>query len=586
VTVTNAGTSSSYVQFIVGYPLELIQGALTIQGKSGGADFLQVVDFSPNPQTFTVTANTVSRTGIAPISYNNQTQLFLSTSSQALATVNVESTAAGTTTTVIGRTGGSTFNLSPGAHNLANLAGLLNINGQGGTNTLNVFDQATTFSPSAPSPGDILYQDHLVRNDTTGRTLFTYGGIQSVNVSAGRGDNVGENFFVFSTPAGVPVTVSNAGPGTSFIEFLVGNNSRLNDIQGPLTVHGRAGGIDLLELTDFLNPNPQTYTVTANAVSRTGIAPISYDNQTQLLLYTSGQALATVNVQSTAAAAFTQIGLLTAGDRATLSAPSIHDLRIAGVPVSVTVDDSSDIMPRTAATFRTDPTYRYLLSGLAPGQIFLDVDPGSSVQVQAGSGDNVFRMADVPTFALSLNGGTGANTLDYSAYTGNVIVDLQTGFATGIAGGLSGNFVSVHGANSTGSGLYNLLIGNGGDTLTGGTGRRNILVAGVTASTLNAGSQEDLLIAGTTSYDNDPSDPGLLNWQQIAAYWAGPDDFITRMGNLQTGNGVPLLDATTVTGNGGGNTMNGLGGLALVYTDLLDTIAGFNAGYQTYAISP
>jgi hypothetical protein len=44
-----------------------------------------------------------------------------------------------------------------------------------------------------------------------------------------------------------------------------------------------------------------------------------------------------------------------------------------------------------------------------------------------------------------------------------------------------------------------------------------------------------------------PQRPGLLNWRQIAAYWAGPDDFITRMGNPQTGNGVPLLDATTVT---------------------------------------
>jgi hypothetical protein len=31
--------------------------------------------------------------------------------------------------------------------------------------------------------------------------------------------------------------------------------------------------------------------------------------------------------------------------------------------------------------------------------------------------------------------------------------------------------------------------------------------------------------------------------------------------------------------------LNGLG-LALIYTDLLDTIAGFDAGYQTYPISP
>jgi hypothetical protein len=64
------------------------------------------------------------------------------------------------------------------------------------------------------------------------------------------------------------------------------------------------------------------------------------------------------------------------------------------------------------------------------------------------------------------------------------------------------------------------------------------------------------------------------------------DDFFTRTANLTTGNGVPLLDASTVTGNGGSNTMNGNGALALVYTDGQDAIGGFDPNSQTVAIMP
>ena len=41
-------------------------------------------------------------------------------------------------------------------------------------------------------------------------------------------------------------------------------------------------------------------------------------------------------------------------------------------------------------------------------------------------------------------------------------------------------------------------------------------------------------------------------------YWSNTtDDYATRVANLLSGNGVPLLDATMVTNNGGGNTMTG-----------------------------
>ena len=131
--------------------------------------------------------------------------------------------------------------------------------------------------------------------------------------------------------------------------------------------------------------------------------------------------------------------------------------------------------------------------------------------------------------------------------------------------------------------MFNLLIGNGGNTLSGGLGRRNILVAGASASTLHAGDGEDLLIGGNTAYDNEA---GLASWQQIAAYWASGDDYATRLTNLLSGTSVPLLDASLVTGNGGSNVLIGDGALALLYTDGLDAIAGFDFGTQQILIGP
>jgi hypothetical protein len=212
----------------------------------------------------------------------------------------------------------------------------------------------------------------------------------------------------------------------------------------------------------------------------------------------------------------------------------------------------------------------------------------SSIQNLIGGGANTtFSFSNGGSLSGSLNGTggapTGTATLDYSTgWSGLVLVDLQTGQASGVAGGVS-NIANVNGANGGGLGFYNLLIGNGGNVLTGGTGRRNILVAGGSASTLLGGNQDDLLIGGTTSYD---TEAGLTSWQQIAAYWAGSDPYSTRVNNLTTGSGVPLLDATIVTGNGGGNTLTGPGELALIYSDGLDTISGFDPGSQTVTITP
>ncbi len=177
-----------------------------------------------------------------------------------------------------------------------------------------------------------------------------------------------------------------------------------------------------------------------------------------------------------------------------------------------------------------------------------------------GVGGNDFAFADGGSLAGVLDGGVGGNnTLDYTTgWSGNVLVNLQTGAASGLAPGHLADIQNVLGASGGGAGFYDILVGNGGNYLQGGFGRRNLLVAGGSASTLIGGDNDDILIGGTTAYDGEAD---MHSFVAIMSYWAGTtDDYFTRVNNLTTGNGVPLLDASTVFNNGGGNTLLGNNG--------------------------
>jgi hypothetical protein len=190
-----------------------------------------------------------------------------------------------------------------------------------------------------------------------------------------------------------------------------------------------------------------------------------------------------------------------------------------------------------------------------------------------GAGADTFRLHDGQGVDGTIDGGGGTNTLDYSRYTGNVLVNLQTGAATGVGGGVV-HIQNVIGGNGPG---YNILVGNGGNVLTGGLNTRNLLIAGASASTLVGGNDDDILIGGTTAYDTD-----MASLMAIMAYWTGPDDYATRVANLTSGNGVPLLDASTVTSNGGGNTLTGGLGLDLYYGSLANDTYDWNPMTETF----
>ena len=127
---------------------------------------------------------------------------------------------------------------------------------------------------------------------------------------------------------------------------------------------------------------------------------------------------------------------------------------------------------------------------------------------------------------------------------------------------LLGNFGINKIHNVIGSSSHDILVGNGGNILTGGAGR-DLLIAGLTASQLFGGEGEDILIGGTTIHDQDQS-----NLNAIRDIWTSDADYNTRVQALRTG----LLndDAGALSSNGQSNTLLGQGGTDLFFLSGLD----------------
>jgi hypothetical protein len=231
--------------------------------------------------------------------------------------------------------------------------------------------------------------------------------------------------------------------------------------------------------------------------------------------------------------------------------------------ISVTFDDSGNPTGRNVVVHpKIYPSWDSI-AGLS-SQFIMDLDDSAVVSILGGQGDDTFRFDGTDLApAIRIDGGGGTNTLDYSAMTDGVYVNLQTGEASGLKGGIA-NIQNV-----TGGAGNDILVGNGSNVLTGGAGR-DILIAGGAAgsglpleasilfpgSTLIGGAGEDLLIGGGTVYDTDKA-----ALEALMAVWSDPEPYSTRVSNLQSG----LLAPGKVSWNGLQNTLNGQGDLDLYF---------------------
>jgi Ca2+-binding RTX toxin-like protein len=133
--------------------------------------------------------------------------------------------------------------------------------------------------------------------------------------------------------------------------------------------------------------------------------------------------------------------------------------------------------------------------------------------------------------------------------------------------------------NVSGSSANNVLVGSGGtDRLIGGQGQ-DILIGGAGQATLQAGAGGDILIGGTTAYDNNAAALAA-----ILAEWSRTDiDYSTRIahltGNMSGGlNGSYLLNSSTVHGNGLADNLYGGPGMDWFLAGMMDVFFNKTTG--------
>jgi Ca2+-binding RTX toxin-like protein len=243
--------------------------------------------------------------------------------------------------------------------------------------------------------------------------------------------------------------------------------------------------------------------------------------------------------------------------------------------------------PDTATTWDITGTDAGVVHGAAfYAQVFLaDVAFTGFETLVGGSGGNTFQFAPDASVSGQIDGGGGVNALDYSAWATGVRVNLSTGAATAVAGGVL-NFQNATGGSGddllAGNAASNVLVGGAGnDVLLGGAGKdilqggdgRDLLAGGSGSDVLDGGGGDDILIGGTIAYFDEST--GAVNQAAIDAVmkeWTRTDldglgamqSYNTRMGDLRGGGGL-----------NGSYLLSPAGGNATVFDDLAsDTLTG------------
>jgi hypothetical protein len=378
--------------------------------------------------------------------------------------------------------------------------------------------------------------------------------LQSLVLKGGSGD--GTTYTVEDTPAG-STTVMTASPtatvnvlGTTGSLFVasggantvnVGNQGLLQAIQGTVGIGtATVGARNTIVVDDSADNQQQQHDVVITKLAITGLAPatIGYGG---------------IN-------ATTQLSILGGNNGGTIfSVPALG----AMAPLSITGGGLDELVgPNEDTTWTISGSY----SGQMAPALWVNPVSFSNIWVlQGGTGSDSFAFTSADSRMGVIYGGAGNNTLDYSAYPGDVEVALARNYATGTVVGVSSiqNVIGTQGAYNdvlAGSSDTNSLIGGGG---------RNILIAGTHGATLIGGGNDDILIGGYTKYDAD-----VVALRALMAEWSRTDlGYDARVsdimnGGLSTLNGDYVLNASTVTSNGQTNTLTGNGGSDLYFGSL------------------
>jgi hypothetical protein len=494
--------------------LNKIKGPLDFAWNSG-IKSLVFNDVSAGANTYTLKPGELDRTGAAQIQFDNPSFVELFVGSSAKEAVNVPATAAGTAVSIVAGSGPDSIVAASGGSDLTSLAGPLNVEG-GGATTLSLEDQ----NASAGRPYS-LYSDQFL---VAGQQPVNFTDLAALVLDSG---TLGNLTHIYGTAASTATTV-NAGPNDQIT--VADANQTIQGILGPLSVSGTGVG-DSLTVDDINGTPMSSYVLTANTLTKAPSAPIVYKGLASLEIDGSNGG-DVYHVKGTAAA--TQYQLSAQGPSNLLWGPTAPSV--------------------------------WTITGPNAGKIGANVKFMSIQNLKGDAASDTFAVQSGGSLGGSIAGGGGANTLDYSGDSGDMVVNLRLGTATDIAGGIGGI------QNVIGSQGNDLIVGNAlSNVLQGGTGR-NIIIGGAGADTITGGGGENILIGGTTAWDanaaalsaimNEWEDPNLTFSQRVTALRAG----------IVVNNQTYALNSSTVMSDASPDNVVGGGGPNWFWVDADDTI--------------
>jgi Ca2+-binding RTX toxin-like protein len=430
----------------------------------------------------------------------------------------------GKAVSVVGGNGSDTITLGAAGHGMDDLLDMTrgSITIDGGTQTANGKDKlilddrdGTAGSTSTgPSHYNFNVTGTSVNRDLENNfgqplgleTSVSLADMENLEIRAGNDD---DSFFVASTLATTPVEIK-AGDGDNTIR--TGN---MDLLAGLVTVHGE-GGTNSLVINDTSATGPRNYVLNTDSVKQ-GATTIALDTLSSLEIDAPNQ-VNTFDVQTSTSLMPLTLNGGTDSDTVTMSDSARSSLD--------TYDFFAGKLERLTFVLLTLPT------------AYVNYSKIDNLVVKDGSGSDSFMMTDTAQPVLTIDGGKGFDTIDYSTFaaTSPVTVNLTRGDATKVS-----SLSNVENAN--GGAGSDLLVGNDNANVLDGNGGNDVIIGGKGTDTLLGGAGEDLIFAGYTDYDNDPT-----KLQTILNTWSGSGGTQTRSNKLRNGvGGVKLDDSTSGT---------------------------------------
>jgi hypothetical protein len=535
------------------------------------------VDDSADSSGHTVTLDTFtpvndspwdSITGLAPApiqyEYGDTSSLSITT---GLAADTVDVHATGVTTNISSAEGFNWVYVG-NAGSAQGILGTLNIESPLGFSTLSVDDSADqsghtvalyTFTPSGDSPWG------AITGFGSATINYEYADIASpVTIKGGLGGNT---FNVSALPPQTVDLYTGGGNDKVNVEttsgsLVVNGQGGTNTLVGPNgnetwhitgTNAGSVGGVSFSNVQNLIGGTGNDLFVFSNGKGVTGT--VNGGGGTNELDYAFYTTAVTVNLAShtaTGTGGFANIATLVGGTGAN---------KLVG--------------PNATNTWNITSTN----GGNVAGVTF-----SAFANLIGGTGVDVFKFSAGKGVTGKINGGGGGDWLDYASYTTPVTVNLATGAATGVGGGVT-NVPNVRGGvgtnTLTGNAQGNILIGGAGtNIITGGSGR-SILIGDTGAATIKGGAGDDIVIGGYTNYDTS-SKANDIALEAILAEWRSADSYTTRISKIKAGlpGGYKLVWGTTVHDNGKVDTLAGGGGMNWFFKGTKDKITDYHSGEQ------